>query len=319
MPTFKELGEQGFLDRVGQWTSIRNPRVITGIGDDALVLHNGIVVSSDSYANNLHFSTLYFSPEDIGYKSAGASISDLAAMGAEPICLLVNLFVPPDFDLTFLKRVYEGMEAVCAPLKCEIAGGDTVASDNLILSLTAIGEAKRPFLRSGAVPGDLLYLSGFPGLSTVGQRLLAMRRKLDGFSDAIERHLRPEPRVDLGIKLRAKVSACMDVSDGISTDACRLARSSAVKLIVEHTLLPKHPDLISYIERFGENWDSLVLNGGEDYELLFTAKASTKLPSEMASLSIHRIGRIEKGHGAFLEINGELKPLHPRGWDHFSV
>lgn len=315
MSRLEDLGEQGFLEQIAGWVRTKHKAVKVGLGDDALVLADGTVVTSDSYAESLHFSRLYFSPEDIGFKSAGATLSDLAAMGAEPVCLLVNLFAPGDLEVEFARRIYLGMEELTGPLGCEIAGGDTVASDKLILSCTALGKAVNPFLRSGAKPGDRLYISGFPGLSVVGQRVLCLRTKVEGFEQARGRHLRPEPRIELGLALQGRVSACMDVSDGISSDAGRLAKASGVKLIIEHETLLPHPEVLRFIEQYGGHWDSLVLNGGEDFELLFTS--SNELAQELAGLPIHRIGRIEEGEGAFLEIEGELKPLQPRGWDHF--
>ena len=321
MSRLEDIGEQGFLDRLPEWLKTRNPRIKVGIGDDALVIADGTVVTSDSYVEGVHFSKVYFSPEDIGFKSAAATLSDLAGMGAEPLSLLVNLFAPPRCEIDFLKRLYSGMEEVCGRLGAEIAGGDTVSSDRLILSLTALGRSEKPLLRCGARPGDLLYYSGFPGLSAVGQQ--ALRKDLKGFKESKVRHLRPQPRIALGLALQEKVSACMDVSDGISTDAGRLAKASKVKLIVEHERLPRHQELLAFAEQHGGRWDSLVLNGGEDYELLFTAPA--ELPDRIAGLPIHCIGRIGggkegcvTGEGAFLEINGELKPLEPRGWDHFK-
>jgi len=319
MLNLEDLGEDGFLERLATWVKTRNPAVRISIGDDALVLRDGTVVTSDSYEEDVHFSRLYFSPEDIGFKAAAATLSDLAAMGAEPICFLLNLFAPPRCEIDFLKRLYSGMEEVCGRLGVEIAGGDSVASDKLILSCTALGKTTDPLLRSGALAGDLLYLSGFPGLSRVGQQ--ALWKEVEGFRESKARHLRPQPRIALGIALRGKVSACMDVSDGLSTDAGRLAKASKVKLVVEHERLPRHPEILAFAEQYGGHWDSLALNGGEDYELLFTS--SKELPEEIAGLLIHRIGRIEKGEGgeaegAFLEINGELKPIEARGWDHFK-
>jgi len=319
MSKLEDLGEDGFLERLSDWLKVKNPSVRVGIGDDALVLDAGIAVTSDSYEEEIHFSKLYFTADDIGYKVVGATLSDLAAMGAEPVCLLVNLVAPSYLELEFLRELYGGMEAAAGEVGCEIAGGDMVASEKLILCCAALGKVRKPLLRSGALPGDLLYCSGFPGLSAVGRRVLSGRTRIDGFEQAKRRQLRPEPRVRLGQALCGKASACMDVSDGLSTDAGRLARASAVKLIVEHERLPRHPEVVGFAERYGESWDSLVLNGGEDYELLFTADASTELPSEIASMPIHRIGRIEEGEGAFLEIQGERKPLLPKGWDHFRA
>jgi len=315
MSRLEDIGEQGFLDRLPKWLKTRNPRIKVGIGDDALVIADGTVVTSDSYVEGVHFSRRYFSASDIGYKSAAATLSDLAGMGAEPVCLLVNLFAPSGLEVDFVKKLYQGMEEVAGSLGAEIAGGDTVSSDRLILSLTALGRSENPLLRCGARSGDLLYYSGFPGLSAVGQQ--ALRKGVEGFPESKARHLRPQPRIALGLALQEKVSACMDVSDGISTDAGRLAKASKVKLVVEHKRLPRHPEVLSFAEGRGSLWDSLVLNGGEDYELLFTAPA--ELPDRIANLPVHRIGRIEGGEGAFLEIGGELKPLEPRGWDHFNV
>ncbi|MEA3311296.1 MAG: thiamine-phosphate kinase [candidate division WOR-3 bacterium] len=314
MSRLEDIGEQGFLDRLPEWLKTRNPRIKVGIGDDALVIADGTVVTSDSYVEDIHFSRLYFSPEDIGYKSAAATLSDLAGMGAEPLSLLVNLFAPPRCEIDFLKRLYSGMEEVCGRLGAEIAGGDTVSSDRLILSLTALGRSENPLLRCGARPGDLLYYSGFPGLSAVGQQ--ALRKDLKGFRESKAKHLRPQPRIALGLALRGVATACIDTSDGLSTDAGHLAYSSRVKLIIEHERLPRHPEVLAFAEQYGGHWDSLALNRGEDYELLFTA--SHDLPDRIADLPIHRIGRIKEGKGAFLEIGGELKPLKPRGWDHFK-
>jgi thiamine-monophosphate kinase len=318
MSRLEDLGEQGFLDRLPEWLKTRNPRIKVGIGDDALVIADGTVVTSDSYVEGVHFSRRYFSAEDIGFKAAAATLSDLAAMGAEPLCLLVNLFAPSELEVDFAKKLYQGMEEVVGSLGAQIAGGDTVSSERLILSLMALGRSEKPLLRCGARPGDLLYYSGFPGLSAVGQQ--ALRKGMEGVGESKARHLRPQPRIALGLALQGKVSACMDVSDGLSTDAGRLAKASGVKLVVEHERLPRHPEVVTFAEQHGGHWDSLALNGGEDYELLFTSSA--ELPEQLASLPIHRIGRIEKreeGEGAFLELEGELKPLEPRGWDHFAT
>ncbi|MEA3311650.1 MAG: thiamine-phosphate kinase, partial [candidate division WOR-3 bacterium] len=223
MSRLEDIGEQGFLDRLPKWLKTRNPRVKVGIGDDALVIADGTVVTSDSYVEGVHFSRLYFSASDIGFKAAAATLSDLAGMGAEPVCLLVNLFAPSGLEVDFAKKLYQGMEEVAGPLGAEIAGGDTVSLDRLILSLTAIGRSENPLLRCGARPGDLLYCSGFPGLSSVGQQ--ALRKEAEGFRESKARHLRPQPRIALGLALRGVATACIDTSDGLSTDAGHLAYS----------------------------------------------------------------------------------------------
>lgn len=314
MSNLESLGEDGFLKDLPSWLSYKNPHVTTGIGDDALVLDNGIVVTSDSYEEGIHFSSGYFSPYDIGFKSAGATLSDLAAMGAEPICLLVNLFCSRDLGIDNLKSLYAGMEEVSSGAGAQIAGGDTVASEKLILSLTALGKASTPLLRSSAKPGDSLYLSGFPGLSAVGHTALATASL--GFPESKAKHLKPKPRVSLGIELRELASSAIDTSDGISTDAARLSHSSGIKLVIEQELLPVHPEILLWANEHGTDPFSLMLNGGEDYELLFTSSAD--VASEIAGSRITRIGRIEEGEGVYLEIEKKTQLLPSKGYDHFK-
>lgn len=316
MSRLEELGEEGFLSELGSWLRYRNPKVKIGIGDDALVLSDGTVVSSDSYEQGVHFSLEYFSPQDTGAKSAAATLSDLAAMGSEPLCLLVNLFCPADLEVDYLKKIYQGIEEVSSKVGAEIAGGDTVSSDKLILSLTAVGKAEKPLLRSGARSGDLVYVSGFPGLSAVGHRVLSA--KMDGFPESRAKHLRPEPRIGLGRALARRASACIDTSDGLSSDAWRLARMSKVKIVIEHENLPRHAELSLFAGQTGIDLDSLLLDGGEDYELLFTADASVDFSRTYDDLPLHRIGRVEEGEGVFMEHRGEFRPVIPGGYDHFK-
>lgn len=313
MSRLDEIGEEEFLHKLALWLKFHNPKVRVSIGDDALVLRDGTVVTSDSYEERVHFSQDYFSYRDIGCKSAAATLSDIAAMGAEPACLLVNLFCSPNLEVESIKEIYEGIEEVSSTVGAEIAGGDTVASDRLILSLTALGETEKPLLRSGARPGDYLYLSGFPGLSAVGRRILSAQ--MEGFPESRAKHLRPMPRIELGLKLTGLASACIDTSDGLSTDSRHLAAMSGVKLVIEHENLPRHPEVVRFSRESGISLDSLLLDGGEDYELLFTSPRT--IPDELDGIPIHRIGRAENGEGTFLEVEGEQRLLPAGGYDHF--
>lgn len=313
MSRLEDIGEEGFLKALPSWIKHKNLKVKTGIGDDALILENGYVVTSDAYEDGVHFSLNYFSHFDAGYKCAAATLSDIAAMGAEPICLLVNLFCSKALDISELKELYNGMEEVCADVGAQIAGGDTVASEKLILSLTAIGQSSKPLMRSGARAGDLIYLSGYPGLSAVGQH--ALSQGLEGFDEAKKKHLRPKPLIRLGLGISDYANSCIDTSDGLSTDATRLARMSKVKIIIESSLLPLHPEVKKFSLGTGSATDSLILNAGEDYELLFSSPR--QLPDEIEDTLVHRIGIAEEGEGLFLEANGTLLPLPAKGYDHF--
>src|SRR4030042_1978481 len=170
----------------------RHPDIIKGIGDDAMVLRNGYVISTDSFIETVHFNMQYFNYKMLGYRTMGASLSDLAAMAAQPIAALVSLQLPSKVRSGDIKAIYDGFSELSRKYRFDIAGGDIVQSPCLGITITVIGRSRKPLLRSGARPGQYLYVTNFLGLAEVGRKVLAQRLSKSRFETAISRHCFPE-------------------------------------------------------------------------------------------------------------------------------
>ena len=253
--------------------------VTVGIGDDAAVLAGGIVASTDILVDGVHFDSGRLSVRDIGHRAAAASLSDMAAMGAEPLCLLAAFGLPEGFEGA--RELAAGMAEHGVPL----AGGDLSRSAQLLVSATAVGRAERPVLRSGGRPGDVLVVTGTLGGQAAG-----------GY------RARVTPRLAEGRVLAAVATAMLDLSDGIATDVGRLAVASGTGALVELERLPRAPG--ASIEQ--------AAAGGEDYELLAAVPEVTELP-----VAATVVGRLT-GDGEVLLLDGAGRPRALRGWDHFA-
>jgi len=253
--------------------------VDVGIGDDAAVLAGGIVASTDILVDGVHFDSGRHTVGDIGHRAAAASLSDMAAMGAEPLCLLAAFGLPEGFD--DVRALASGMAEHGVPL----AGGDLSRSDRLLVSVTAIGRAERPVLRSGGRPGDLLVVTGTLGGQAAG-----------GYA------ARVTPRIAEGRALAAVATAMLDLSDGIATDAGRLAAASGTGAVVELERLPRAPG--ATVEQ--------AAAGGEDYELLAAVPEGAELP-----VPVTVVGRLT-GDAAVRLLDAEGRERSLRGWDHFA-
>jgi len=253
--------------------------VTVGIGDDAAVLAGGIVASTDILVDGVHFDSGRLSVRDVGHRAAAASLSDMAAMGAEPLCLLAAFGLPEGFG--DVRELAAGM----AEHGVRLAGGDLSRSDRLLVSVTAIGRAERPVLRSGGRPGDLLVVTGTLGGQAAG-----------GYS------ARVTPRVSEGRALAAVATAMLDLSDGIATDAGRLAAASGTGAVVELERLPRAP---------GATLEQAAA-GGEDYELLAAVPEGAEIPVPATV-----VGRLT-GDGEVRLVDAEGRHRSLRGWDHFA-
>jgi thiamine-monophosphate kinase len=253
--------------------------VTVGIGDDAAVLAGGIVASTDILVDGVHFDSRRLSVRDIGHRAAAASLSDMAAMGAEPLCLLAAFGLPEGFDGA--RELAAGMSEHGVPL----SGGDLSRSAQLLVSVTAIGRAERPVLRSGGRPGDVLVVTGTLGGQAAG-----------GFSGRVT------PRLAEGRALAAVATAMLDLSDGIATDVGRLAAASGTGAVIELERLPRAPG--ATVEQ--------AAAGGEDYELLAAVPEGADPPVPATA-----VGRLT-GDGAVLLLDAEGRPRSLRGWDHFA-
>jgi thiamine-monophosphate kinase len=253
--------------------------VEVGIGDDACVLAGGIVASTDMLVDGVHFDAARMSARDIGHRAAAASLSDMAAMGAEPVCLLASFGVPAGF------AAVADLAAGMAEHGVMLAGGDLSRSPGLVVSVTALGRAERPVLRSGGRPGDLLVVTGTLGGQAASGYLT-----------------RVTPRLAEGRALAAVATAMLDLSDGIATDVRRLAAASGTGAVVELERLPRSPG--ATVEQ--------AAAGGEDYELLAAVPAGVAVP-----VPVTVVGRLtDTGAVALVDTHGVPRALH--GWDHFA-
>lgn len=286
--------------------------ILKGIGDDALLFRNGFVVSTDSFIEKIHFDRSYFSPFQIGYHCLAASLSDLAAMAAEPICTLISLNLSRTLSEQNVQQMYDGFAALSKTYAFDIAGGDIVASPYLGLTITVIGRARTPILRSGARPGQGLYVTNFLGLAEAGRCVLQGKLSSKDYSGSIRKHLQPEPRIKEALLLKRYMRACIDTSDGLSSDAFHLAQESRVKVVFEVEHIPVHSEVGEFCNHTGRDPLQFILSSGEDFELLFTAKQVPKI----RGMKIFRIGCVKKGNGLYLSERGKVKPFKPSGFEH---
>jgi thiamine-monophosphate kinase len=325
------------IDRLGEDRLIRliqrvvgsRGRVRVGIGDDACVLRDGTVITTDAYADGVHFDLGYMSHFDVGRRCACAAISDVVAMAAEPEVVLVSLALRRDTTDSAVRAIYRGIESVCRRTGCEVAGGDVIALDRLVLSLTVAGRSRKPCLRSGARPGDTLYVTGHCGLAETGRLVLSGegrtqtsgirtpgrgRRKTNrGWRTAIERHLCPIPRIEAMRRLRKGIHALIDTSDGLATDCRHLGAMSRVRIELDAAAVPIAPATLRFCRGRSLDPTRFALVSGEDYELLFTAAPGRPAA---AGILVTAIGAVKPGRGLFLRRGSRVLALKAHGYDH---
>lgn len=296
--------------------------VRVGPGDDCAVVHGeGIALSADMSVEGVHFRREWLAPEEIGYRAAAGALSDLAAVAARPIGVLVSLALPESDAGETAVRLMDGVGEVAAAVGAALLGGDVTRSPGaLVVDCTVVGEAPRPVLRSGAGPGDALWVTG-----RLGGPAHAVRSLLRGEEprpDARERFARPVPRTREALWLheRGVLRAAVDLSDGLAGDASHLAAASGVAVLLDRAAIPLHPAL-GHEEM--EEALRLAVSGGEDYELLFAAAEGAVEPlrgafaAELGTV-LTRVGRIAEGEGVFWEVGGERRPVGAGGFQHFG-
>lgn len=314
---------EGFLRAAG--ADPRDPCVRVPPGDDATVIApsagEALVISSDLCVEGVHFRRAWLDWESVGYRAAAAALSDLAAMAARPIGILVSLALPPELDSGVSDALAAGIGACLRRHDASLLGGDLSASPGpVLLDVVAIGSAARPIGRSGARPGDELWVTGT--LGGAGVATAGWERGLEPDPRARAAFERPHPRLSEATALaeRAVIHAIIDLSDGLASDAAHLAAASGVRLEIELAALPLHDILLEYADR--ETAVRLAIGGGEDYELLIAAPPG--LRSVAAGLGgelgcgLSRVGRVVPGeHVAWLEESGREVRIEVPGWNHF--
>jgi len=318
------------LDRIRSRLTVRGDRVLVPSGDDAAVVRcEGLAVTTvDAFVEGVHFRLATTSMRDLGHRCLAAAVSDLAAMGAKPGEAYFAVGLPPQLGERELLELTDGAEALAQELGMTICGGDLTACPELFVVVTAVGHASDEDAligRDGARPGDRVGVTGALGGSAAGRLLL--ERKDGGLDpelgdELLERHLCPTPLVDAGIALaRSGVTAMLDVSDGIASDAERLAERSGVLVEIDLTRLPLSEGVEAVAVSAGLDPLELAAGGGEDYELLFTAPEPVAeqvvAAAGIAGSPVTWIGTVRDGAGVrLLAEGGAARPL--RGWDHFS-
>jgi thiamine-monophosphate kinase len=306
-----------------------NAGVRLGIGDDAalLVSRGGYetILTCDWFLEGTHFLRDRHPADSVGWKSLARAASDVAAMGGTPRCFLLSLALPNELTGRWLSDFLGGLRRASQKLRCPIAGGDTTREDRVLINVTVVGEVRRGYalLRSGARPGDTIYVSGRLGEADLGlSAMRSSRGKIRPTDPMLRKHLYPEPRIALGQWLAENrlATAAMDLSDGLSTDLPRLCASSTVGATIDESKLASaavgHESVAKWNKRL-----SLALNGGDDYELLFTVAPhkARKIPKIYRELKLTPIGRITRGHRIeLLHADGSTSLLKPSGWDPFA-
>lgn len=334
-PVLADWGELKFLNWVRE--SVRDPRaeshshLALSIGDDAAHFRfaglKDLLVTTDALIEGVHFRRDWISPRDLGAKSLAVNLSDIAAMAAVPLAAFLSLGVPPETPIKTLKSFFIGLRDLGARYQCPLAGGDLVRAPQWTINIMALGQLPKnsqAARRSDARPGQTLYVTGRPGESGAG--LEALRRG-DRQPRLIARHNRPLPRMaeSLAIRKACRDLAMLDVSDGIWNDAGHLARESDVDIEIDIDSLPLSRPLIAYGRKTNIDPTDWALYGGEDYELLFTTRATIEqirkaLSREEIPTEIHAIGRVIKGAGRVRLLNRDGNPLRrtPRTFQHFQ-
>ena len=323
---------QNIIDKTGDLSKYKMPKgleIIKGIGDDAAYWKSGdfgYCITSDTLVENVHFKLMYFSADKLGEKAVAVNLSDIAAMGANPMGMLINLGVTNNITEKWINDFYEGITKLALKYNCPVIGGDIVKSEILNITVTCIGNKKSNiknkniFLnRESLNPGDLVYVSGYLGNSKAGLQILNLL-KTDLNDNEIylkNSHLNPVPRIELGIDLNEiGITSCIDISDGLLLDSSRLSEASKVNIDINASVLPISQQLKDV---FPQEYKNFALSGGEDYELLFTSppnnKENIKKIAEKNELNLSIIGEVKNGNGEIM-VDGSLTA--PKGWDHFD-
>ena len=333
------LGEFGLISHLSKHFTSKNESTVLGIGDDAAIVKLGnemMAISTDSYIEGVHFDLMFHPLKHLGYKAVAATVSDICAMNAIPTQILVAIGLSNRFSLEAVEELYEGMRLACEKYNVDLIGGDTSSSrSGLVLNLTAMGrvEESKLTLRKGAQVNDLLVVTGDLGGAYMGLQILEREKKvfiehpkmqpdLETYDYIVGRQLKAEARVDviqLLDDLKIVPTSMMDVSDGVASELFHLGQASGVGFDIYEEKLPIDPQTIDAALEFDLNPSIMALNGGEDYELLFTIKQEDfdKIKNNPDftvighATDMVNIYRLNTKAGNSFEIKAQ-------GWEHFS-
>ena len=322
-----ELGEFGLIELIAETVGKASRQdLVIGIGDDAAAWRTDESIqlgTTDILIQNVHFTLDIATWRELGWKALAVNISDIAAMGGTPSFAMVSLGLPPDTEVDNVVELYHGIKEIASKFDVDIVGGNISRAPVIVIDVSLIGKASDTLLtRSAAVPGDQIAVTGYLGLSAAGLQMLKSARKLDSKTTAFfrEAHLQPHPRVTEGqILVQHGVRAAIDLSDGLLSDLTHICKASRVGAKLWIDKLPIHALLKA---AFKKESLRLALSGGEDYELLFTARSEVivKLTEIMSSpvTVIGEIVRDDPGQVTLLDEQGKAVKWDEKGWDHFK-
>ncbi len=335
-----ELGEFGLIDHLTKNIKLKNKSTVKGVGDDSAVLeykNKQVVVSTDLLLEGIHFDLTYTPLKHLGYKAVVVNLSDIYAMNADPKQITVSIGLSSKMSVEALEEFYSGIYLACDKYDVDLVGGDTSSSlTGLTISITIIGEGEKDKLtyRSGAGVNDIICASGDFGAAYMGLQLLEREKTVfEGNPEVqpdfashdylLERILKPEPRkdvIDMLKEIDVKPTSMIDVSDGISSDLLHICKQSGVGCRLYEEKIPIDATTSMMAEEMGINPMVAALNGGEDYELLFTITQSDydKFINANSDVKIYAIGHItEESKGSYLVTNGDQEvKLSAQGWKH---
>jgi len=311
------LKEKLLLHRIRRVAARRSGVVTAGIGDDCAILRlprgHEALITTDFSLEGVHFRREWHPADAVGHRCLTRGLSDIAAMGGMPQAAFLSLALPPDLPQKWVDDLISGFLKLADRYSVRLAGGDTAQSPGGVLAdIMVLGSvpACKAILRSGAKPGDLIYVTG-----SLGSALATLNRLRDGEKlrpKTHPKHFYPEPRLAVGQFLREKklASAMIDISDGLSTDLGHICEESKVGAVIYGDDVPRGSRLVGL---------AAALHGGDEYELLFTAPPQRRLPKQIAGVSITRIGEVLRGNEMRLATpDGRTATLKPQGWEHFA-
>jgi thiamine-monophosphate kinase len=335
-----QLGEFGLIDHISRGFSLKNTSSIKGIGDDAAVLSAGqddyLLLSADMLVEGIHFDLAYMPLIHLGYKAVAVNVSDIAAMNGKAEQITVSLALTNRFSVEAVDALYKGIHAACENYGVDLIGGDTTASPSgLVISISVTGRVKKDKVvyRSGAKPNDIICVTGDLGGAFIGLQVLErekqvfladpnMQPALDSFEYIVGRQLKPEARTDVVSDLaEAGVlpTSMIDVSDGLASELFHIGKNSGVGVRIFEDKIPIDQVTFNTAVEFNLDPITCALNGGEDYELLFTISQADQEKIKNHP-DIHLIGYVHDRANQHLMISkqGTIVPLQAQGWNHFA-
>ena len=303
------------------------PRIKVGIGDDAAAIDvdgRYLVATTDMLVARTHFPH-GATAEQMGHKAVIVNLSDLAAMGAEPLALIFSVALPRGLDVGFVRRMIRSMDLTTSKYGTYVVGGDLDESDDITIAGSAFGLASKGKLltRSGAKPGDVIAVTGRLGAASAGLKILLERLPPKGYEKLIKAQLEPIARVREGTVLAENgARAAIDITDGLAANLWQMSRMSKVKLIIDREKVPIHPLVQRFAEQHEFDVEDFALFGGEDFEILFTVQSRSwekvRLALKRAGTAAAAIGHVARGRGVYVQRRGILRKLPDRGYEHFK-